>query len=153
IITAAADIISGSLTVVEPLWGEVFNLGTESSADHMGQGAFTGESGSSAAAVMSLGFRRNVLRASFTPLKSIHLRGHTILWTTAVVAGIAVQSAPDVGFWQLVIVLSIIMGLYWTLQPAIVQPFMRKVTGNDEIALGHTSASVSLLAALMGKWF
>ena len=44
------------------------------------------------------------------------------------------------------------MGVYWTLQPAVVQPFMRKITGNNEIALGHTSASVSLLAALMGKW-
>jgi PTS system ascorbate-specific IIC component len=43
------------------------------------------------------------------------------------------------------------MGIYWTLQPALTQPFMRKIMGNDNIALGHTSASVALLAALAGK--
>jgi PTS system ascorbate-specific IIC component len=29
---------------------------------------------------------------------------------------------------------------------------MRQITGNDNIALGHTSASVALLGALFGKW-
>src|SRR5699024_3714093 len=136
------DIISGSLTVFEPLWAEVFNLGSESISDFMGQEAFTGGYGSIVALVVSFGFLLNVLLARCTPFRYIYLTGHTTFGTTTVLAGIVVQSAPDVGFWQLVIFLSIIMGLYWTLQPAIVQPFMRKVTGNDEIALGHTSASV-----------
>lgn len=152
IITAGAAIISDSLTVFEPLWAEVFNLGSESISDFMGQEAFTSEYGSIVALVMSLGFLLNVLLARFTPFKYIYLTGHMMFWTTTIFAGIVVQAAPNIGFWQLVIFLSIIMGIYWTLQPAIVQPFMRKVTGNDEIALGHTSASVSLLAALMGKW-
>lgn len=66
-------------------------------------------------------------------------------------AGIVIHTVGDVSFWQLVIFLSIIMGLYWTLQPALTQPFMRKITGNDNIALGHTSASVALIGALVGK--
>ena len=119
----------------------------------MGQGEFTNQYGSIVALVMSLGFLINVLIARFTPFKYIYLTGHMMFWTTTIFAGIVVQSSPDVGFWQLVIFLSVIMGVYWALQPAIVQPFMRKVTGNDQIALGHTSASVSLIAALLGKWF
>lgn len=74
-----------------------------------------------------------------------------MFWTTTIFAGIVVQTAGDVPFWKLVIFLSIIMGIYWTLQPAITQPFMRKIMGNDNIALGHTSASVALLGAWLGK--
>ena len=48
---------------------------------------------------------------------------------------------------------AVVLGVYWTFQPALVQPFLRKITGNDNIALGHTSASVALLAALFGKLF
>lgn len=153
IITLGAGIISDALTVFEPLWAEVFNLGSESISDYMGQGEFTNQYGSIVALVMSLGFLLNVLIARFTPFKYIYLTGHMMFWTTTIFAGIVVQSRPDVGFWQLVIFLSVIMGIYWALQPAIVQPFMRKVTGNDQVALGHTSASVSLIAALLGKWF
>jgi PTS system ascorbate-specific IIC component len=153
IITLGAGIISDALTVFEPLWAEVFNLGSESISDYMGQGGFTNQYGSIVALVMSLGFLLNVLIARFTPFKYIYLTGHMMFWTTTIFAGIVVQSRPDVGFWQLVIFLSVIMGIYWALQPAIVQPFMRKVTGNDQVALGHTSASVSLIAALLGKWF
>ncbi|MFD2829947.1 PTS ascorbate transporter subunit IIC [Corticicoccus populi] len=153
IITLGAGIIADALTVFEPLWAEVFNLSGESFSDYMGQGEFTNQYGSIVALVMSLGFLINVLIARFTPFKYIYLTGHMMFWTTTIFAGIVVQSSPDVGFWQLVIFLSVIMGVYWALQPAIVQPFMRKVTGNDQIALGHTSASVSLIAALLGKWF
>lgn len=153
IITLGADIISEALTVFEPLWAEVFNLSSESFSGYMGQGEFTSQYGSIVALAMSLGFLLNVLIARFTPFKYIYLTGHMMFWTTTIFAGIVVQSRPDVGFWQLVIFLSVIMGIYWAIQPAIVQPFMRKVTGNDEVALGHTSASVSLIAALLGKWF
>jgi ascorbate PTS system EIIC component len=74
-----------------------------------------------------------------------------MFWTTSIFAGVIVSTVGDVSFGKLVIFLAIFMGLYWTFQPAVVQPFMRKITGNDNIALGHTSASVALLAALAGK--
>lgn len=153
IITLGADIISGSLSVFEPLWAEVFNLKTESFSDFMGQEAFNGKFGSAVALAMAIGFVINVLIARFTPFKYIYLTGHMMFWTTTIFAGVVVQVAEDVSFWQLVLFLSVVMGIYWTLQPAIVQPYMRKITNNDNIALGHTSASVSLLAAWGGKLF
>jgi PTS system ascorbate-specific IIC component len=45
---------------------------------------------------------------------------------------------------------SIIAGVYWTLQPAYIQPLMRKLTGHNEIAYGHTSSSNVWLAAKLG---
>ncbi|WP_181347125.1 PTS ascorbate transporter subunit IIC [Thalassobacillus sp. CUG 92003] len=152
IIGAGSDVIVGALEVFEPLWKEVFGLSQEPLGEFMGQESFNSEYGSAVALAMTLGFIINVLLARITPLKYIYLTGHMMFWTTTIFAGIVVHANGDVNTTKLVIFLSVIMGIYWTVQPAIVQPFMRKITGNDQIALGHTSASVALLAALGGKY-
>ncbi|MBS4195628.1 PTS ascorbate transporter subunit IIC [Lederbergia citri] len=151
IIGAGASVIVNALMVFEPMWKEVFNLQGESFSDFLGQDKFNAKFGSAVTLAMTLGFLINVLLARFTKFKYIYLTGHMMFWTTTIFAGIVVQTAGDVPFWKLVIFLSIIMGIYWTLQPAITQPFMRKIMGNDNIALGHTSASVALLGAWLGK--
>lgn len=153
IITLGADIISNALSAFEPLWAEVFNLESESFSGYIGQEEFTGKYGSAVALAMAIGFLINVLLARFTPFKYIYLTGHMMFWTTTIFAGVVVQVVGDISFWKLVLFLSVVMGLYWTIQPAIVQPYMRKIMGNDNIALGHTSASVSLLSAWAGKLF
>ncbi len=130
----------------------MFNLSDEPLGEFMGQGSFNARYGSAVTLAMTLGFVINVLLARFTRFKYIYLTGHMMFWTTTIFAGIAIQAAGDVSFVKLVIFLAVIMGLYWTFQPALTQPFMRKITGNDNIALGHTSASVALLGAFAGKW-
>ncbi|PLR75953.1 PTS ascorbate transporter subunit IIC [Bacillus sp. V3-13] len=151
IINAGAAVIVGALNIFEPMWKEVFNLKADSLGTFMGQNDFNAKYGSAVTLAMTLGFLINVLLARFTRFKFIYLTGHMMFWTTTVFAGIAVHSAGDVSFGKLVIFLSIIMGLYWTLQPAVTQPLMRKITGNDNVALGHTSASVALISGLLGK--
>ncbi len=153
IISAGSGVIVDSLTVFEPMWKEVFNLKDTSLGEFMGQDRFIGKFGSAVTLAMTIGFLINVLLARFTRLKYIYLTGHMMFWTTTIFAGIVVQSSGNVPFGKLVLFLSIIMGLYWTIQPALTQPFMRKITGNDSIALGHTSASVALLGALAGRVF
>ncbi|MBO0994852.1 PTS ascorbate transporter subunit IIC [Bacillus sp. SD088] len=152
IISAGAAVITNALTVFEPLWKEVFNLSEEPLGNFMGQEGFNAKYGSAVTLAMTLGFIINVLLARFTRLKFIYLTGHMMFWTTTIFAGIVIQTAGDVSFGKLVIFLAVFMGLYWTIQPALTQPFMRKIMGNDNIALGHTSASVSLLSALAGKY-
>ncbi|WP_096186751.1 PTS ascorbate transporter subunit IIC [Evansella halocellulosilytica] len=153
IIGAGADIIVDALLVFEPMWQEVFNLDGPSLGEFMGQESFNAQYGGAVTLAMAIGFLINVLLARFTRFKFIYLTGHMMFWTTIIFAGIVVSTVGDVSFMKLVIFLSIIMGIYWTIQPALTQPLMRKITGNDNIALGHTSASVALLGALMGKLF
>ncbi|NNU82785.1 PTS ascorbate transporter subunit IIC [Geobacillus sp. BMUD] len=153
IIGAGAGVIVDSLTVFEPMWKEVFNLKSESLGKFVGQEGFNVKYGSAVTLAMTIGFLINVLLARLTKFKFIYLTGHMMFWTTTIFAGIVVHTVGNVPFWKLVIFLSIIMGLYWTLQPALTQPFMRKIMGNDNIALGHTSASVALIGALVGKAF
>jgi ascorbate PTS system EIIC component len=151
IIGAGAGVIVDALLVFEPMWKEVFNLKSESLGKFIGQEGFNAKYGSAVTLAMTIGFLINVFLARVTKFKYIYLTGHMMFWTTTIFAGIVIHTAGDVSFWKLVIFLSIIMGLYWTLQPALTQPFMRKITGNDNIALGHTSASVALIGALSGK--
>ncbi len=153
IINAGSGVIVGALEVFEPMWAEIFNLEGETFSNFMGQDAFNAQFGSAVTLAMTLGFLINVLLARFTRFKYIYLTGHMMFWTTTIFTGIVIQTAGDVSFWKLVIFLSIIMGIYWTLQPAVTQPVMRKIMGNDNIALGHTSASVALLGAGLGKVF
>ncbi|KKI90878.1 PTS ascorbate transporter subunit IIC [Bacillus sp. SA1-12] len=152
IINAGAGVIVGALTVFEPMWKEVFGLETSSFANFLGQEEFSAKYGSAVTLSMFIGFVINVLLARFTKFKYIYLTGHMMFWTTMIFAGIIIDAVGDLSFGKLVFFLSVFMGLYWTFQPAIVQPFMRKVTGNDNIALGHTSAVVAVLAALAGKF-
>lgn len=153
IIGAGSGVIVNALTVFEPMWKEVFGLEGESLGQFMGQEMFNARFGSAVTLAMFLGFLINVLLARFTKFKYIYLTGHMMFWTSTVFAGVVVHTAGDVPFWGLVLFLAVILGLYWTFQPAVTQPFMRKITGNNNIALGHTSASVALLGGLFGKWF
>lgn len=153
IIGAGAGIIVGALLVFQPIWTEVFGLQEMNLDDIMGQEGFITEYGSAVTLAMAIGFGVNLTLARFTRFKYIYLTGHMMFWTTMVFAGVAVNTNPNINSIHLTIMLSIIMGVYWTLQPAITQPFMRKITGNDNIALGHTSASVALLGAFAGKLF
>src|SRR5699024_2932542 len=144
---------SNALSVFEPLWAEVFNLESESFSGYMGQEEVNGRFGSAVALARAIRFLINVIMARFTRFRYIYLTGHIMLWTTTIFAGVLVQVNEYISFWPLVIFLSVVMGLYWTLQPAVVQPYMRKVTGNDNIALGHTSAAAVLLSSWAGKLF
>ncbi|GIP39921.1 PTS ascorbate transporter subunit IIC [Paenibacillus sp. J31TS4] len=151
IINAGSGVIVGALNVFEPMWKEVFGLESGSLGKFIGQDAFNSKYGSMVTLAMFLGFLINVLLARFTKFKYIYLTGHMMFWTATIFAGVVVHTVGDVSFWKMVLFLSVILGLYWTFQPAVTQPFMRKITGNDNIALGHTSASVSLLSAWFGK--
>jgi PTS system ascorbate-specific IIC component len=151
IINAGANIIVGALNIFEPMWKEVFGINVPPLKGFLGQDSFNAQFGSAVTLAMSIGFLINVLLARFTKLKYIYLTGHMMFWTTTIFAGIVVNTVGNVSFWPLVIFLSIFMGLYWTIQPALTQPIMRKITNNDQIALGHTSASVALLGAGLGK--
>ncbi|MCP8617335.1 PTS ascorbate transporter subunit IIC [Salirhabdus salicampi] len=152
IIGVGAGVIVDALLIFQPMWAEVFNLEQEELGSFLGQGEFNAKYGSAITLAMTLGFLINVLLARFTRFKFIYLTGHMMFWTTTIFAGIIIHEVGHVSFGKLVVFLSIFMGVYWTIQPALTQPFMRRITGNDNIALGHTSASVALLGALAGKY-
>lgn len=152
IIGEGAGIIVRALLVFQPLWAAIFDLETQQLTSFLGQEAFNAQFGTAITLAMTMGFVINVLLARLTPFKYIYLTGHMMFWTTTIFAGVMVHANPNISFNSLVLFLSVFMGLYWTIQPAIIQPFMKIITKNDNLALGHTSSSVALLGALCGKF-
>lgn len=153
IINIGSGVIVGALLIFQPMWAEIFGLASNSMpTNYMGFDTFNGKFGGYIALVMTLGFLVNVLLARFTKFKYIYLTGHMMFWTTAIFLGIITSVKPDVSMTIVVPVLSIIMGTYWTLQPALTQKYMVKITKTEALALGHTVGIGAWLSAVLGKY-
>jgi len=152
IIGLGAGAIVDALLVFEPMWAEVFGLSAQGLGEFLGQEGFMAQFGTVVTLSMTIGFLVNVLLARITKFKYIYLTGHMMFWTSVIFTGIAVHAAPNPNPIVLTIFISVILGVYWTFQPALNQIYLRKIIGNDSFALGHTSGSVAFLAALLGKF-
>lgn len=94
-----------------------------------------GEYGTATALIMAFGMLANILIARFTPLKYIFLTGHHTLYMACMIAIILMVGGLE-GV-ALIAVGSIVLGFVMAFFPAIAQPFMRKITGTDDVAFGH----------------
>lgn len=137
VLSAGSSIIVGSLLY----FGEIFTEGF-----HM-QGIIPSIEAINGQAMNELGLGRdialtflaifvfNILIARFTRWKYIFLTGQAILWM-ATMTTVFGYFAGLRGL-ALILVGGLIGGIFAVAMPAIAQPFVRKITGMDEIALGH----------------
>jgi len=151
ILQQGAGVVVGALLGFEPLLQSVFGieaagLGGASLDD------FIGLHGGNAALIMTFGFLVNVLVARFTKFKFIYLTGHLMYWVALLMAAILLEVKPDASQGLIVAVGSVVCGLYWTFQPAYIHSRMKKVTGSDALAYGHTSSFNVWLASILGKF-
>jgi len=105
--------------------------------------------GSQTAIIIGGGFLLNVLLARITPWKYIYLTGH-MMWIHAGAWAILLYNMglPN---WAVLVGGIIIQGLYCTLFPAWAQPYMRKITGGNEIGFGHGQTTLNVLGAYLCK--
>ena len=105
--------------------------------------------GTTVSLVMLIGFLCNLLVAKFTPLKYIFLTGQHNLYLAALLTimfkALGMSNSLTIIFGE--IILGICAGLF----PAIAQPYMRKVTGDDELAMGHYVTVVYALSGWIGS--
>lgn len=101
------------------------------------------------ALIMVLGFVMNLVFARFTKFKYVFLTGQHNLFLSALVA--ILLKALGLGDIPAVLIGAVIVGLASVLYPAIAQPFMRKVTGSDDIAIGHYCSLAYALSGWVGS--
>lgn len=107
------------------------------------------EFGAQVAWVMIAGFAVSLLLARFTPLKYVFLTGHHVFFmATMLTVVLATADLPGV---QLVIVGAVLLGAVMVVMPAFAQPWMRRITGNDSIAIGHFGTLGYIAAGATGQ--
>ncbi|TFE01581.1 PTS ascorbate transporter subunit IIC [Jeotgalibacillus salarius] len=149
VIAAGAGILEVSLIPFGTMFQEAFNVAGVVPNNEAIVALALNEYGSSTALIMFFGMIVNVIIARFTRFKYIFLTGHHALYMACMLAVIMAVA----GFTTIpqIAAGAIALGIIMTLSPAIVQPFMRKLTGNDNVALGHFSAVGYALSGLVGK--
>ncbi|MDU6451772.1 MAG: PTS ascorbate transporter subunit IIC, partial [Enterobacter hormaechei] len=105
--------------------------------------------GASTALIMAFGMVANIIVARFTRLKYIFLTGHHTFYMACMIGVIlTVAGFEGVG---LVFTGSLILGLIMAFFPAIAQRYMKRITGNDEIAFGHFGTLGYVLSGWIGS--
>lgn len=151
ILSQGTSLLAGIVMPIAGILNKIFNVNATVSG--VGQVAFEAEWASSIALIMVVGFVVNLILARITKFKYVYLTAHQTYFITLVYLALAVEVIANPNKTMLIVAGGIILGVYCTLSPALVQPFMRKVTGTNELAYGHTTSFGVIVGALVGKAF
>jgi PTS system ascorbate-specific IIC component len=113
------------------------------------QSTNVGEIGAAIAWTMLFGYIIHILLARLTKFRYIYLTGHMI-WIHAGAFAILFYSFGLPLVW-VVVLASLVDGVYMTLAPALAQPVMRKITKSDDIAFGHGQTLLNMVCAWVGQ--
>jgi PTS system ascorbate-specific IIC component len=151
ILSNGSGILVGAILALQPIMEAAFGVKAAAlGGAHLDE--FTKNWGGYAALIMTGGFVVNLILARITKFKYVYLTGHLMWWIALLMCAIFMEAAPNTPLPVVLIVSMLICGVYWTLQPAYVQPLMKKIMGHNEIALGHTSSLNDFLGGILGKF-
>ncbi len=152
ILFAAVDLLVAAIGPIADHFAQIYQGGgggTATVADFTG---FLAERSVEVVLIMVFGFLINVLLARITPLKYVFLTGHILFWNAFVVAGALANSGRITGV-PLIVAGSIILGVISTVFPAVIAPFIFKLTGDRQFTIGHTTTIHVLIGGWLAKVF
>ena len=149
IFSAGSSLATSSLNSFQTLFTKAFNLEgvlpLAEAVTALAQNKF----GSIVALIMVAGFIANLIVARFTPLKYIFLTGQHNLYLAALLT--VIFKANGVSDGLTIFLGAIILGVSAALFPAIAQKGMRKITGEDELAMGHYVTIAYAISSFIGS--
>ena len=151
IIGAGATVLTGSLDIFSNMFDKAFNVAGVIPNNEAIVAAAQSKFGTSTALIMVFGMIANILLAKFTRFKYIFLTGHHTLFMACLIA--ATLSIGGLQGVPLVLIGSILLGLCMVLFPALLQPYVRQITGSDDFAIGHFGTIGYFVSAKVGKIF
>lgn len=105
--------------------------------------------GSESALIFFFGMIVNIILSITSRFKFIYLTGHVAFYMASMLA--VIFNVAGFSMWEVLLWGSIAQGLFTTISPALVQPFMKKASGKDDVALGHPAGTGVALGALIAK--
>ncbi|MCP2240272.1 PTS ascorbate transporter subunit IIC [Thermoanaerobacterium thermosaccharolyticum] len=147
IMTSAANIITNTVNPLATIFNHIYGISQVNNTG-IGTNEVITKYGSVIGIVMLGAFIINILVAKFTKLKYVWLTGHLLFWMSFVWVAVLVDAGVKGA--ALIVFGIILMGLYITFMPALAQPFVRKITGGNTFAYGHTSTIGAVLGGYIG---
>ena len=151
IMSVGTSLLAGIVLPIATILNKV--IGVEATTTGMGTDAFTSEWASTITIIMVVGFFINLLLARVTKFKYVFLTAHQTYYIIFVYLAVVIEVIPDPNKSMLILLGGLLTGLYCTLSPALVQPYMRKVTGSDDLAYGHTTSFGVIVGSWVGSLF
>ncbi|MFD2616154.1 PTS ascorbate transporter subunit IIC [Terrilactibacillus laevilacticus] len=151
ILTQGTSILISSITPLSNVFNLFYKIPASQTLHPIGSNHFIGTYGSQIGLAMMFAFLINLVVARFTPIKHIFLTGHMLFWFPFIFTATAVESGLS-GI-SIIIFATIFTAIYMIIAPALIRPFVRKVTGGDSFTLGHPTIGLSLISGLLGKVF
>lgn len=108
--------------------------------------------GSEMALIFALGFVVNLLLARFTRFKYVHLSAHVSFFYAGLIAAL-LKFGTGLSFVPLVLIGSVLLGIYMTFSCAYVSVFMKEVKGGEGFTLAHSSSVGILISCVLAKAF
>ena len=106
--------------------------------------------GAQVAWLMILGFIISLVLARFTPLRYVFLTGHHTLFMATLLT--IVLATGGLNAVTVVIVGGVLLGVVMVALPAISQPWTRRVTGDNSIAIGHFGTLGYVVSGMVGRF-
>ncbi|GGI18009.1 PTS ascorbate transporter subunit IIC [Gottfriedia solisilvae] len=151
IIGAGAGVLIGALDIFSKMFNHAFHVQGVIPNNEAIVAAAQSKFGTSTALIMVFGMIVNIILARFTRFKYIFLTGHHTLFMACLIA--VTLSVGGLHGVTLIIVGAIILGLCMVIFPAILQPYVKQITGSDDFAIGHFGTIGYFVSANIGKWF
>jgi PTS system ascorbate-specific IIC component len=105
--------------------------------------------GSDIAYAMFFGVLLSLVIARVTPLRYVFLTGHHMLFMATVLT--VVLLSQKVTDWLAVLVAACGLGTMMVVMPALAMPWMRRVTNNEAVAIGHFGTLGYILGGMSGQ--
>lgn len=149
VLAAGATVVSDSLTPFGDMFQHAFHVQGVVPNNEAIVGTVLVKYGSEAALIFFFGMIVNIILSMTSRFKYIYLSGHVAFYMATMVA--VIFEVAKFPMWGVLLWGSIAQGLIVTISPALVQPFMKKATGTNDVALGHTGGAGIALGGLVAR--
>lgn len=149
VLTGGAGVITNALDPFGKMFMHAFHVQGVVPNNEAFTATALGKYGSATALILLVALIVNVILARMSHFKYIYLSGHVMINMSCMLAVLLAVA----GFTEVpsIVIGGVFLGLFDTIMPALIQPFVRKVTKTDEIAIAHTGDFGYLISGLVAK--
>ncbi len=151
IFNIGADAMSAQVTIFSNMFSTAFQVNGVVTQVEVATALALNSYGTEVALVMVFGFIMNLVFARITRFKAVFLTGQHFLYFACVLALVFIALGAPAPVT--VLLGGTILGICGAALPSLCQPFVNKLTGTDNIAIGHFNCIGYAFSGYVGKLF